>query len=261
MDIVVCVKQTPVGTADKRLDDDLLLDRESVDNAVNTYDEPAIEEGLRLLEAHGGTITFVGMGPDEAADSLRKALAMAGDADARAVLISDDALHGSDIVGTALVLTAALRKLTPDLIVLGMRSDDAGTGVLAGALAQQLDLPLLTNANQVSIEETTIRTHRRLSDGYIVQESALPVVLGVTDAINVPRYPSLKGIMGAKKKPFTRWNLADLEIEPDSVGAAGARTRVLFAVRPPPRAKGEVVEDKGDAADRIVRFLAERKLV
>lgn len=261
MNIVVCVKQTPVSTAEKQLDDDLLLDRESVDNAVNTFDEPAIEEGLRLLDAHGGTITFVAMGPDEAADSLRKALAMAGDADARAVLISDDSLRGSDIWSTALVLSAALGRLTPDLIVLGLRSDDAGTGVLAGAIAQHLDLPLLTNAHQVQIEGTTVRTHRRLSDGYIVQESALPVVLGVTDAINTPRYPSLKGIMGAKKKPFTTWELDDLGIDADQVGLAGARTRVLSAVAPPPRAKGEIVEDKGDAADRILRFLAERKLV
>ncbi|MGH2388307.1 MAG: electron transfer flavoprotein subunit beta/FixA family protein, partial [Chloroflexota bacterium] len=253
MDVVVCVKHTPVSTAEKRLDDDLLLDRESADNAVNTFDEPAIEEGLRLLEANGGTITFAGMGPDEAADSLRKALAMAGDLDARAVLISDDALRGSDLSGTALVMAAAIRKLTPDLVILGLRSDDAGTGVLAGALAEHLDLPLLTNANQVKVEGTTVRTHRRLSDGYIVQESALPVVLGVTDAINTPRYPSLKGIMGAKKKPFTTWALDDLAIEPETVGLAGARTRVLSAETPPPRAKGEIVEDTGDAADRILR--------
>jgi electron transfer flavoprotein beta subunit len=261
VNIVVCVKHTPVSTADKRLDDDLLLDRESVDSAVNTYDEPAIEEGLRLIEAHGGTITFLGMGPDEAVDSLRKALAMAGEADARSVLISDDGLRGSDISGTALVLSAALKKLRPDLILLGMRSDDAGTGVLAGAVAQHLDLPLLTHANQITIEGTTIRTQRRLSDGYIVQESVLPVVLGVTDAINTPRYPSLKGIMGAKKKPFTKWDLDDLEIVADSVGMLGARTRVLLAVSPPPRAKGEVVQDKGDGAERILSFLAERKLV
>lgn len=261
MNIVVCVKHTPVSTADKHLDDDLLLDRESVDSAVNTYDEPAIEEGLRLIEAHGGAITFVAMGPDEAVDSLRKALAMAGEADARSVLITDDALRGSDVWGTALVLAAALSKLQPDLIVLGMRSDDAGTGVLAGAIAQHLDLPLLTHANQVTIEGTAIRTHRRLSEGYIVQECTLPAVLGVTDAINVPRYPSLKGIMGAKKKPFTTWDLDDVEIVPDSVGLSGARTRVLMAVSPPPRAAGEVIPDKGDAAERILSFLAERKLV
>jgi electron transfer flavoprotein beta subunit len=261
VNIVVCVKHTPVSTADKHLDDDLLLDRESVDSAVNTYDEPAIEEGLRLIEAHGGTITFLCMGPDEAADSLRKALAMAGEADARSVLIRDDSLHGSDIWGTALVLAAAVRRLTPDLLVLGMRSDDAGTGVLAGALAQHLDFPLLTHANQVTVEGVTIRTQRRLSDGYIVQECELPVVLGVTDAINTPRYPSLKGIMGSKKKPATTWDLDDLEITAESVGALGARTRVLLAVSPPPRAKGEIVPDKGDGADRILSFLAERKLV
>jgi len=261
VDIVVCVKQTPVATAEKRLDPDLLLDRESVDNAINTYDEPAIEEGLRLLEAHGGSITFLSMGPDEAVDSLRKALAMAGDLDARAVLISDDALRGSDILGTALALSAAIQKLNPNLVILGMRSDDGGAGVLAAAMAQHLDLALLTNANTVTIEGKTVRSHRRLSDGYIVQESDLPLILAVTDAINTPRYPSLKGIMGAKKKPLQTWSLEELAIEPDRVGTAGARTHVLGAVAPPPRAKGEVVEDKGDAAERILAFLAVRKVV
>jgi len=261
VDIVVCVKQTPVATAEKQLDDDFLLDRESVDNALNTYDEPAVEEGLRLLEAHGGSITFLSMGPDEAVESLRKALAMAGDADARAVLVTDDALRGSDILGTALVLSAAARKLNPDLVILGMRSDDGGAGVLAAAMAQHLDLPMLTNANKVTIEGGTVRSHRRLSDGYIVQECELPLILAVTDAINTPRYPSLKGIMGAKKKPMQTWSLQDLTIEPARVGSAGARTRVIGAVAPPPRAKGEVVEDKGDAADRILAFLAARKVV
>jgi electron transfer flavoprotein beta subunit len=176
-------------------------------------------------------------------------------------LISDEALRGSDVPGTALVLATAVRKLHPDVLIMGLRSDDAGTGVLAAAIAQHLDLPLLTNANKVTLEGSVVRTHRRLSDGYIVQESSMPVVLGVTDAINTPRYPSLRGIMGAKKKPLQTWSLEDLEIDAAQVGLAGARTRVLAAVAPPPRAKGEVVEDKGDAAERILRFLAARKVV
>lgn len=261
MNIVVCVKHTPVTTAEKQLDGELLLDRESLDNAMNTYDEPAVEEALRLQEAHGGTVTFLCMGPDEAVDTLRKALAMAGDKDARAVLVSDDALRGSDISATALVLATAARKLQPDLIMLGLRSDDGATGVLAPAIAQHLDLPLLTNANKVDLEGSMVRTHRRLSDGYTIQEAAMPVVLGVTDAINTPRYPSLKGIMGAKKKPFEEWELGDLGLDAEAVGLAGSKTRVVAAVAPPPRAKGQVIEDTGDAADRIVEFLAVRKVV
>lgn len=261
MNIVVCVKHTPVTTAEKQLDGELLLDRESLDNAMNTYDEPAVEEALRLQEAHGGTVTFLCMGPDEAVDTLRKALAMAGDKDARAILVSDDALRGSDISATALVLATAARKLQPDLIVLGLRSDDGATGVLAPAIAQHLDLPLLTNANKVDLEGSMVRIHRRLSDGYTIQEAAMPVVLGVTDAINTPRYPSLKGIMGAKKKPFEEWELGDLGLDAEAVGLAGSKTRVVAAVAPPPRAKGQVIEDTGDAADRIVEFLAVRKVV
>jgi electron transfer flavoprotein beta subunit len=261
MNIVVCVKHTPVVTAEKHLDAQYLLDRENLDNALNTYDEPAIEEALRLLEALGGSVTFLCMGPDEALESLRKALAMAGDRDARAVLVTDDALRGSDIWCTALVLAAAARKLNPDLLIFGMRSDDAATGVLAGAVAQRLDLPLLTNANKVMVEGGNVRIHRRLPDGYMLQESALPLVLGVTDAINTPRYPSLKGIMGAKKKPLEEWDIADLGLSPEEVGLAGAKTRVLGASTPPPRQRGEIVTDTGDAEERIVHILVARKVI
>lgn len=258
VNIVVCVKQTPVTTAEKQLDGALLLDRESVDNAMNTYDEVAVEEALRLQEAHGGAVTVLSMGPEEATDTIRKALAMGAD---RAVLISDEALRGSDVWVSALVLAAAVRKLQPDVLLLGMRSDDAATGVLAGAIAEHLDLPLLTNANKVEIDGTTVRIHRRLVDGYLVQECALPVVLGVTDAINTARYPSLKGIMGAKKKPLDEWSLEDLELDGSAVGLAGSRTKAVAATVPPPRAKGEIIEDTGDAAARIVQFLAARKVV
>lgn len=258
MNIVVCVKQTPVATAERALGTDLLLDRESADNAMNAYDEVAVEEALRLQEAHGGEVTVLTMGPDEATDAIRKALAMGAD---RAVLISDQALRGSDVWGTARVLAAAVRRLQPDLVILGLRSDDAGTGLVAPALAEYLDLPLLTNANRVELHGTTVRIHRRLADGYVVQECDLPLVLGVTDAINTARYPSLRGIMGAKKKPLEEWSLDDLEISPQSVGLAGARTRPIAAVTPPPRPKGELITDSGDAARRIVDFLATRKVL
>ena len=125
-----------------------VLDRESVDNAMNTFDEPAVEEALRLLEAHGGSVTFMSMGPDEATDTLRKALAMAGDKDARAVLISDDALRGSDVWATALVLAAAIRKLQPDLLILGLCSDDANTGVMAPAAATKIIPPSSSGAER-----------------------------------------------------------------------------------------------------------------
>jgi electron transfer flavoprotein beta subunit len=261
VNIVVCVKHTPVDTAEKHLDTRMLLDRQSVDSAMNTFDEPAVEEALRLLEAHGGSVTFLCMGPDEATDTLRKALAMAGDLDARAALVSDLGLRGSDVMGTAKVLAAAVRRLGPDLVMLGLRSDDAGTGVLAPAIAQHLGLPLLTNAHNVELAGSTVRTHRRLSDGYLVQEARTPLVLGVTDAINTPRYPSLRGIMGAKRKPLEHWSLADVGLEADAAGLAGAKTRVTAAVAPPARAKGEVFEDKGDAAERIVEFLVARKVL
>lgn len=258
MEIVVCIKQTPVATADKQLDAALLLVRDGIDTTLNAYDEVAVEEALRLKEAHGGSVTVLAMGPEDADDALRKALAMGAD---RAVLVSDVALRGSDVWVTGLVLAAAISRLSVDLILLGLRTDDAGTGVVAGALAERLGWPLLSNAGKVLIENGRAQIHRRRPDGFAIMDAALPVVVGVTDAINVARYPSLKGIMAAKKKPFERMDLALLQLEPDLVGVQGSLTRSISAIAAPSRSRGAVIEDHGDAAERIVEFLKARKVI
>lgn len=258
LNIVVCVKQTPLPTAEKTLLPDGRLDRGATENALNGYDEVAVEEALRVQEQHGGEVTVLTMGPEDAMDAVRKALAMGAD---KAVMISDDALAGSDAWGTARVLAAAVKRLQPDLVIMGMQSDDAGTGVVHHALSEHAGLPALTHTAKLTIDGQSVTTHRRREDGYAVLQARLPAIVGVIDVINQPRYPSLKGIMAAKRKPVETLTTADLGIDPATVGLAGARTQVINVEKPAARAAGQVIEDKGDAAERIVEFLIARKVL
>lgn len=258
MNIVVCVKQTPLPTAERRLLPDGRLDREDTDNAMNGYDEVAVEEALRVQEAHGGEVTVLTMGPEGAMESVRKALAMGAD---KAVLITDDALEGTDAWGTARVLAAAIKRLEPDLVVMGMQSDDAGTGVIHHAVAEHTGLPALTHTAKLEIDGRTVTTQRRREDGHAVLQAQLPAIVGVIDVINQPRYPTMKGIMAAKRKPVEEWTIGDLGLDPMTVGAQGAKTYVVRVDEPPARQAGEVYEDSGDAAERIVEFLIARKVL
>jgi len=258
VNIVVCVKQTPLATAEKTLLPDGQLDREDTENAMNGYDEVAVEEALRVQEAHGGEVTVLTMGPEDATDSVRKALAMGAH---KAVLISDDALVGTDAWGTARVLAAAITHLNPDLVIMGMQSDDAAIGVVHHAVAERTGLPALTHTAKLTIEGATVTTQRRRDDGYATLTAQLPALIGVIDVINQPRYPSLKGIMGAKKKPLETMDLSDLGIDASTVGLGGAKTHVVKVDKPEARAAGVVFEDKGDAVPRIIEFLIAKKVL
>lgn len=259
MKIVVCVKQVPDSWADKALDPaDKTLDRGSVDAVMNELDEYAVEEALRLQEAHGGEVIVLSMGPDQATDTIRKALSMGATA---GVHVVDDALHGSDAVGTSLALAKAIEAQGADLVVFGSESTDARMSVLPAMVAEQLGMPQLTFSSTVSIEGSTIRTHRVTDYGYDVVEAQLPAVVGVVEKINEPRYPSFKGIMAAKKKPVTKLDAAALGLAPDQVGLAGARTAVVeFAARPP-KAKGIIVTDEGSGGVAVADFLSEQKFI
>jgi len=189
VNIVVCVKQTPLATAEKTVMDDGRLDREDTDNAINGYDEVAVEEALRVQEKHGGEVTVLTMGPKDATEAVRKALAMGAD---KAVMVTDDALEGSDVWVTAHVLAAAIRRLNPDLVLMGMQSDDAATGVAHHGVAEYAGLPALTHTAQLTVEGDTVTTRRRREDGYATLQAKLPALVGVIDVINQPRYPSMK---------------------------------------------------------------------
>jgi electron transfer flavoprotein beta subunit len=257
MKIAVCVKQVPEGT--RRLDPQTKrLDR-SNEGALNAFDAHAVEEALRLKERSAGAeVVLVSMGPANTMDALRKALAMGAD---RAVLVSDDALGGSDLVGTSAVLAAVLERESPDLVLFGQQSADGDGAVLWAAVAERLHRPVISQAAELTMNEGTIRGKRQTEYGYDVIDAPLPAVVAVSDAINEPRYPSLKGIMGAKTKPQETLSLGDLGIEQTLVGEVGARTEVSALADPPPRGETRKIEDDGSAAQQVVEFLAERRLL
>src|SRR3954469_6740207 len=197
MKIAVCVKQVPEGS--RRLDPETKrLDR-SGEGALNPFDANAVEEALRLKEAGddsgGGLVT---MGPPSAGDAMRKALAMGAD---RAVLVTDDAAAGSDALATSRVLAAVLERESPDLILFGQYAGDSEGAVLWAAVAERLRRPMVSQVAELTVEDGAVRGRRQTEFGYDVIRAPLPAVIAVSDAINEPRYPSLKGIMGAKKKP------------------------------------------------------------
>ncbi|HET7568432.1 MAG TPA: electron transfer flavoprotein subunit beta/FixA family protein [Gaiellaceae bacterium] len=256
MKIAVCVKHVPEGAAkldpgSKRLD-------RSGEGALNKFDANAVEEALRLKGDSDTEVVVVSMGPEKAADSLRKALAMGAD---RAVLVSDPGAAGSDLVATSRVLAAALEQESPDLVLFGQQASDADGAVLWAAVAERLKRPVVSQAAELAVDGRSLKAKRQTEFGYDTIESPLPAVVAVSDAINEPRYPSLKGIMGAKKKPQDVRSLGDLGLGADDAGEAGSRTSVLALGQPPARGDARKIEDDGNAAQAIVDFLAEKRLV
>jgi electron transfer flavoprotein beta subunit len=252
MKIAVCVKQVPEGHG--RIDPETKrLDR-SGEGALNPFDSHAVEEALRLRDAGGeGEIVLVSMGPAKAQDALRKALAMGAD---RAVLISDDAAAGADLVATSTALATALEREGADLIVFGQQAGDSDGAVLPAAVADRLRLPVVSQAAEVTHADGKLTVKRQTEFGYDVIEAPLPAVLAVSDAINEPRYPSLKGIMGAKSKPQETVSLSDLGVD-----ALESRTEVYALNDPPARGDSRKIEDDGNAAQAIVDFLTEKRVV
>ena len=258
MKIAVCVKQVPEGAA-KRLDPTTKrLDR-SGEGALNAFDAHAVEEGLRVRERVGdGEVVVLSMGPEKASDALRKALAMGAD---RAVLVSDAAAAGSDLVATSRVLARVLERERADLVLFGQQASDSDGAVLWAAVADRLRLPVISQVAELTVADGKATGKRQTEYGYDVIEARLPAVIAVTDAINEPRYPSLKGIMGAKRKPQETLSVGELELAADAVGDAGSATEVLALNEPPPRGDTRKIEDDGRAAEEIVQFLAEKRLL
>ena len=259
MNIVVCVKQVPDTGMERKLKPaDFTLDRESADGLINELDEYAIEEALLIAEAHGGEVTILSMGPQKAAESIRKALSMGCD---RAVHVLDDSLAGSDALATSQVIAQALIRIGFDLVILGSESTDARMGVLAAMLSERLGVPQMSLAGKVEIDSPAIRIQRQTDYGYDRVEAVLPAVVSVVEKINEPRYPSFKGIMAAKKKPVETLGLADLGVDAAQVGLAAAATEVVDFAQRPPRAAGTIVKDDGDGGIKASEFLAAQKFI
>jgi electron transfer flavoprotein beta subunit len=258
MKIAVCIKHVP-DTGSRRIDpQSKRLDR-SGEGALNAFDAHALEEALRIKESTGeGEVVVVSMGPEKAIDSLRKALAMGAD---RALLVSDGAAEGSDLVATSYVLARALEREQPDLILFGQQASDADGAVLWAAVADRLRRPVVSQVAELTVADGKAKGKRQTEFGYDLIEAPLPAVVAVSDAINEPRYPSLKGIMGAKKKPQDVVALADLGVESDRAGESGSRTTVQALSAPPARGDSIKIEDDGSGADKILAFLVEKKFV
>jgi electron transfer flavoprotein beta subunit len=256
--IAVCVKHVPEDTTHARIDPGTKrLDR-SGEGAINPFDTHAVEEALRVKDAQGGEVLVVSMGPQRAQDSIRKALAMGADS---ALLITDDGAAGSDLVATTNAIAAALEPEAPDLVLFGQQASDSDGAVLSAAVADRLRRPVISQVAELTVADGKVTGKRQTEFGYDTIEAPLPAVVAVSDAINEPRYPSLKGIMGARSKPQRSVSLSELGVEAGAVGEAGSKTVVHGLNDPPPRGDTVRIEDDGSAAEKIVEYLAEKKVL
>jgi electron transfer flavoprotein beta subunit len=261
VNIAVCVKEVPSATSQRRLDPGTKrLDR-SGDSEPNPFDVHALEEAIQIRErgADVGEIVAVCMGPESAQRVLTKALALGAD---RAVLVTDPALAGSDIAGTAYVLAAAVGRQNAELVLLGQQAADADCYVMAAAVADHLRRPLVTQVAELRVDGGTVKAKRQAEHGYDLIEAPLPAVISVSDAINTPRLPSIKAIMGAKRKPLETLSAAELDLDTARVGGDNARSVVRAMSPPPAKAEGLKFEDSGgDSAEKVVAFLSEKGLI
>ena len=259
--IVVLVKQVPDTYSERKLSgSDHTLDRESADAVLDEINERAVEEALKIKEAGEGEVTVLTVGPARATDAIRKALSMGAD---KAIHVSDEALHGSDLLATAKVIAAAIGKIEGvDLVIAGNEASDGRGGAVPAIVAELLGFPQLTHARLVTVEGTTVKVDRETADeGLTHLEASLPALISVTEKINEPRYPSFKGIMAAKKKPVETLTVADLGIDAGEVGLGNAWSTVVEASPKPPRTAGQRVEDEGDGGTKVAEYLVGQKLI
>ncbi len=255
MQVVVLVKYVPNPAGVPELGDDFLVKRDGPEGALDPGDEYAVEAGLRVAEEHGGDVTLVSMGPEAALTAIRKGLSMGAH---RGVLVTDPALRGADVLATARVLAATIRRQEFDLVLGGVESTDASTGTLPAAVAELLGIPSATFSRHVEVKDGILWAERQTDLGYDVIESPLPALATVTASAAEPRYPTLKGIMAAKEKPLEQLSIADLGLSPDDV----APTQRVLSVQPAhEKGPGQVVEAGADTAALIADLLAEAQVI
>jgi len=261
MKVIVPVKRVPDTAGEKVIDESSkTVDRDAGEAVLCPVNEFAIEEAVRLKENADAEVTVLLVGPEQAQSTVRKALSYGLDG---AIQITDDAVSGSDALGTAKIIAAALKDQEFDVVIFGNQSTDARTCLVPAAVAEILGLPSLTYARHMEIDGDKITVHREHEEGWDVVESTLPAVVSVVEAINEPRYPSFKGIMAAKSKPLDVKSLADLGVDADQVGAGNAAA-TMYEFKPrPPKEAGTIVEDEGDgaAAAKLADWLEENKFI
>jgi electron transfer flavoprotein beta subunit len=268
MNIVVCVKYVPDATAEQKFESDNTVDRVGVPGLLSELDEYAVEQSLQLREKNPDPesvqVTALTVGPEQAADAIRKALQMGAD---KGVHVIDDAVAGSDAPATSKVLAEAIKKISGDgggvdVVVCGMASTDGAMSVVPAMLAERLDLPQVTLGSVVESQGDQFRIKRDGDTATEVIGATAPLVLSVTDQSGEARYPSFKGIMAAKKKPLDTWSLGDLGVDAGEVGLDAAWTAVEATEARPPRTAGQIVTDEdGSGATALVEFLASKKFI
>ena len=259
MNVIVCGKVIPASTVIIEIDPNTRrMVRKGVPHELDPAAASAVEEGLRLTEKHGGTVTLITMGTSDATIGIRNALAMGA---ASAVHILDDAVAGSDTLATAKILAGAIKKQPFDLVLCATESSDSYSGIVPGQIAHFLGVPPVTFAKEIAVEGEKITIKRQSEAGHDIVESTLPALVSCSSGINEPRYPQLKGIMAAKKKEIKVYTAADLGLSPEEVGEKGAREKVLAIGRPPKRQAGKAVTDEGEGGKQIADFLAEIKVI
>ena len=263
MKICVLVKEVPDAAVEKRIDPSTgRMDRSGEKN-LNPYDTHAIEAAMQLRE--GGDvevdeIVAVTMGPESAVRALHKAVSLGAD---RSMHLSDDSLAGSDVAATGYALAKALEKESPDLVLLGQQSDDGECYTIGAVVADHLKMPSLTQVIKIDVDSSALRCERQAEYGYDTVQVSLPAVISVGDAINEPRYPSLKAIMGARKKPLEAVAAGDVGIDASLVGEDGSRVQCGEFKDPPAKSAGQIIEDEdtNETVEKIVAWLDERKLI
>ena len=259
MNVVVCVKQIPDPATPGQLDPNSKTLKREGKLILDDSDAYGVEMALLLAEkAGGGEVTLVSMAPNGETSGLRTALAMGA---AKAILVSDDSLAGSDALSTAKVLAAAIKRANPDLVVAATESTDGYTGTTPVQIAEILGLPSVTFAKSVDIADGKVKVNRQTEAGYDEVETPLPALVTVTAGVVEPRYPSFKGIMAARSKPVEQLTVSDLGLSADQVGATGARQQVTDVAAAESRSAGEIITDEGDAHERVVAFLEQLKLI
>jgi electron transfer flavoprotein beta subunit len=255
VNVVVLSKYIPNPTGTPEIGDDFLVKREGVEGGLDPGDEYAVESALQIAEKAGGEVTVVSMGPEPAMGAVRKALSLGC---AKGVLVTDDALRGSDLLATARVLAKAIERGGFDLVIAGVESTDGSTGTLPMTLAELLGVPGLTFARKVDVADGKVTIERQTEAGYDIVESPLPALVTVTAGATEPRYPTLKGIMQAKQKPVDQLSLSDLGLSAEDVKPTQRVTGIEDA---PERGAGEIVENETEGATRIAQFLQEAKVI
>jgi electron transfer flavoprotein beta subunit len=259
MNVVVCVKQIPDPANPGALDPSTNFLKRDGKLILDESDGYGVEMALQLVDkAGGGEVTLVSMAPNNETSGLRTALAMGA---AKAILVSDETLVGSDALGTAKVLAAAIKRANPDLVIAATEASDGYTGTVPEQIAALMDLPSITFAKKIEIADGKVKVERQTEAGYDEVEADLPVLVTVTAGVVEPRYPSFKGIMAAKSKPLEELKVADLGIDASAVGTAGARQEIVAVTPAEERQAGEVIEDDGTGFEKIVAYLEKLKVI